>query len=172
MQFLARIRGHFGSRFAVSVASFVMAGLGPVSAAGDPSIHSGIRHVAVSIPPGVSWYLPAMKAGIPVDVLMNMFHIFEYKVDFQRSFESGRSFEVYYDAKDGTIRYSMMSVSGDKIAFYRYQPNPNSAAVYFDATGRSANGKIVLSGAELRAFLDARRNIRATVAAAPLNNSN
>lgn len=133
---------------------------------------SGTRHVAASIRSGVSFYLSATQAGIPVDVLLDMIHIFEHKIDFQRGFHPGDSFEVYYEAKSGIIRYTMISVSGDEIAFYRYQFQPNSAPLYFDATGHSANGKMVLSSAELPSFRDAMRKIRATVAASRLNHSN
>jgi hypothetical protein len=44
-----------------------------------------------------SLYLAAMQAGIPADVVVEMIHMFSYKVDFQRDIKPGDSFEVFYD---------------------------------------------------------------------------
>ena len=132
----------------------------------------GARHVAVpsSVPEGL-FYRQCRRAFPPMWWSI-WFASLPSKVDFQRGFHPGDSFEVYYEVKDAIVRYTMLNVSDNEIAFYRYQPDLNSAAVYFDATGHSANGKMVLSGADLRTFSKERRKIRATVAAAPPNSSN
>jgi murein DD-endopeptidase MepM/ murein hydrolase activator NlpD len=99
-----------------------------------------------------SLYLSAMQAGIPSDVVVQMIHMFSYKVDFQRDIRPGDSFEVFYDyyytpqgqpAKEGNISYAMMRLGGREIALYRYQPDPNQPADYFDSHGRSAKGMLM-----------------------------
>ena len=99
-----------------------------------------------------SLYLSAMQAGIPADVVVQMIHMFSYKVDFQRDIRPGDSFEVFYDyyytpqgqpAKQGNISYAMMRLGGREIALYRYQPDPNLPADYFDAHGQSAKGMLM-----------------------------
>ena len=99
-----------------------------------------------------SLYLSAMQAGIPADVVVQMIHMFSYKVDFQRDIRPGDSFQVYYDyyytpegqpAKQGNISYAMMRLGGREIALYRYQPDPNEPADYFDAHGQSAKGMLM-----------------------------
>jgi murein DD-endopeptidase MepM/ murein hydrolase activator NlpD len=99
-----------------------------------------------------SLYLSAMQAGIPADVVVEMIKMFSYKVDFQRDIRPGDSFEVYYDyyytpdgqpAKEGAISYAAMKLGGRVIALYRYQPDPNQPADYFDAKGQSAKGMLM-----------------------------
>jgi len=99
-----------------------------------------------------SLYLSAMQAGIPADVVVEMIHMFSYKVDFQRDIRPGDSFEVFYDyyytpegqpAKQGNISYAMMRLGGHEIALYRYQPDPNEPADFFDAHGQSAKGMLM-----------------------------
>jgi hypothetical protein len=122
-----------------------------------------------------------MQAGIPADIMVEMIHLFQYKVDFQRDLHPHDSFEVYYDnyytpegqpAKEGNFTYAMMNLGGKQIALYRYQPDANSPADYFDATGRSPKGNAAdarkLSGSELQAFLDHRLKVDDAVAALPL----
>jgi len=99
-----------------------------------------------------SLYLSAMQAGIPADVVNEMGRMFAYKVDFQRDIRPGDSFEVFYDyyytpqgqpAKEGNISYAMMRLGGREIALYRYQPDPNQPADYFDSHGQSAKGMLM-----------------------------
>ena len=99
-----------------------------------------------------SLYLSAMQAGIPADVVVEMIHMFSYKVDFQRDIRPGDSFEVFYNyyytpqgqpAKEGNISYAMMRLGGREIALYRYQQDPNQPADFFDAHGQSAKGMLM-----------------------------
>ncbi len=99
-----------------------------------------------------SLYLAAMQAGIPADVVVDMIHMFSYKVDFQRDLHPGDKFEVYYDyyytpdgtpAKYGAISYAMMTLSGTQIPMYRFQPNPSDPPEYFDSKGESAKGLLM-----------------------------
>ncbi|MEI9993551.1 MAG: peptidoglycan DD-metalloendopeptidase family protein [Rhizomicrobium sp.] len=99
-----------------------------------------------------SLYLAATQAGIPTDVVVSMIKIFSYKVDFQRDLRPGDSFEVYYSyyytpdgqpARDGNIDYAVMRTKGREYALYRYQPDPNAPADYFDAHGESVKGMLM-----------------------------
>jgi murein DD-endopeptidase MepM/ murein hydrolase activator NlpD len=99
-----------------------------------------------------SLYLAAMQAGLPIDVVVEMIHMFSYKVDFQRDIKPGDSFEVFYNyyytpdgkpAKQGDISYAVMRFGAKEIALYRYQPDPNEPADYFDANGQSAKGMLM-----------------------------
>jgi murein DD-endopeptidase MepM/ murein hydrolase activator NlpD len=99
-----------------------------------------------------SLYLAAMQAGIPADVVVDMIHVFSYKVDFQRDLHPGDHFEVYYDyyytpdgqpAKYGAISYAMMTLGGRQIPMYRFQADPGEPAEYFDQKGESAKGMLM-----------------------------
>lgn len=99
-----------------------------------------------------SFYLSAMRAGIPNAVVAELGKMFSYKVDFQRDIHPGDSFEVFYDyyytpegqaAKLGNIAYAVMRLGGKEIVLYRYQADPNSPAEYFDAMGESAKGMLM-----------------------------
>lgn len=99
-----------------------------------------------------SFYLAGMQAGIPADIVVDLIRMFSYKVDFQRDLHPGDSFEVYYDyyytpqgqpAKTGDIAYARMRLSGRDITLYRYQPDADGPADYFDAKGQSAKGLLM-----------------------------
>jgi murein DD-endopeptidase MepM/ murein hydrolase activator NlpD len=99
-----------------------------------------------------SFYLAGMQAGIPADIVVELIRMFSYKVDFQRDLQPGDSFEVYYDyyytpegqpAKTGDIAYARMRLSGRDVTLYRYQPDPDGPADYFDAKGQSAKGMLM-----------------------------
>ena len=97
-----------------------------------------------------SLYLSGMQAGIPADVVVDMIHMFAYKVDFQRDLHPGDRFEVYYDyyytpegqpAKYGAISYAMHAPwAASRSPCTAIQPDPNEPAEYFDAKGQSAKG--------------------------------
>jgi murein DD-endopeptidase MepM/ murein hydrolase activator NlpD len=99
-----------------------------------------------------SLYLSAMQAGIPADVVVEMIRMFSYKVDFQRDIQPGDSFEVFYDyyytpqgqpARIGNITYARMRLGGKDISLYRFQPDANSPADYFDSKGQSTKGMLM-----------------------------
>ncbi|HWF64428.1 MAG TPA: M23 family metallopeptidase, partial [Rhizomicrobium sp.] len=99
-----------------------------------------------------SFYLAGMQAGIPADIVVELIRMFSYKVDFQRDLQPGDGFEVYYDyyytpegqpAKTGDIAYARLRLSGRDVTLYRYQPNPDEPADYFDAKGQSAKGMLM-----------------------------
>lgn len=99
-----------------------------------------------------SLYLSAMKAGIPADVVVEMIHMFSYEVDFQRDIKPGDSFEVFYNyyytpegqpAREGNVSYATMHLGGRTFTLYRYQPDPNEPADYFNAKGQSAKSMLM-----------------------------
>lgn len=99
-----------------------------------------------------SLYLAATQAGIPTDVVIEMIHMFSYKVDFQRDLKPGDTFEVYYDyyytpeglpAKEGNISYAVLRTGGKEITLYRFQPDPNQPADYFDTHGENLKGMLM-----------------------------
>ncbi|HWA03838.1 MAG TPA: M23 family metallopeptidase [Rhizomicrobium sp.] len=99
-----------------------------------------------------SLYLAAMRAGIPADVVVEMIHMFSYEVDFQRDIKPGDSFEVFYNyyytpdgqpARQGNISYATMHLGSRTVTLYRYQPDPNEPADYFNAKGQSAKSMLM-----------------------------
>ena len=99
-----------------------------------------------------SLYLAGMQAGIPADIVVELIHMFSYKVDFQRDLQPGDSFEVYYDyyytpegqpAKTGDIAFARMRLGGRDVTLYRFQPEADEPADYFDAKGQSAKGMLM-----------------------------
>ena len=99
-----------------------------------------------------SLYLSAMRAGIPADVVVEMIHMFSYEVDFQRDIKPGDSFEVFYNyyytpegqpAREGNISFATMHLGGRTVTLYRYQPDPNEPADYFNAKGQSAKSMLM-----------------------------
>jgi murein DD-endopeptidase MepM/ murein hydrolase activator NlpD len=115
-----------------------------------------------------SLYLAGMQAGIPADIVVEMIRMFSYKVDFQRDLHPGDSFEAYYDyyytpegqpAKTGNIAYARMRLAGKDVTLYRYQPDPDQPADYFDAKGQSAKGMLMktpVDGARISSGFGAR----------------
>jgi murein DD-endopeptidase MepM/ murein hydrolase activator NlpD len=115
-----------------------------------------------------SLYLAGMQAGIPADIVVELIRMFSYKVDFQRDLHPGDSFEAYYDyyytpegqpAKTGNIAYARMRLAGKDVTLYRYQPDPDQPADYFDAKGQSAKGMLMktpVDGARISSGFGAR----------------
>ncbi|MBV8975967.1 MAG: M23 family metallopeptidase [Alphaproteobacteria bacterium] len=99
-----------------------------------------------------SLYLSAMRAGIPADVVVEMIHMFSYEVDFQRDIRPGDTFEVFYDyyytpdgqpARNGNVKFATMHLRGRTLTLYRWQPDANEPADYFDAHGQSAKSMLM-----------------------------
>lgn len=99
-----------------------------------------------------SLYLSAMQAGIPAEIVVDMIHMFSYEVDFQRDLHPGNSFQVFYDtyytpdgqpAKQGNVRFATIKLGDRTISLYRYQPDANEPADYFDAHGQSAKSMLM-----------------------------
>ena len=99
-----------------------------------------------------SLYLAAMQSGVPADVVVQMIHMFSYKVDFQRDLKPGDSFEVLYNyyytpdgraAKQGEIAYAAMHLANRTVQLYRFEPHDGGGPDFFDAKGQSAKGMLM-----------------------------
>ncbi|MEJ1969807.1 MAG: peptidoglycan DD-metalloendopeptidase family protein [Rhizomicrobium sp.] len=99
-----------------------------------------------------SLYLAGMQAGIPAGIMVDMIKLFAYKIDFQRDLRPGDAFEVYYSfyytpdglpAREGNIDYALIRTRGHEYRLYRYQPNPDQAAEYYDEHGASLKGMLM-----------------------------
>ncbi|HEX2592389.1 MAG TPA: M23 family metallopeptidase [Rhizomicrobium sp.] len=99
-----------------------------------------------------SLYAAAVHSGVPTDVVVDMIHVLSYKVDFQRDLRPGDSFEVLYDyyytedghpAKQGNVSFASINLGDRTVTLYRYQPNPDEPADYFDAQGQSVKGMLM-----------------------------
>ena len=111
-----------------------------------------VHHHRVSGTIDSSLFLAGTQARIPTDVVEEMINMLTYKVDFQRELHPGDSFEVYYDyyytpdgqpAKTGNVSYMRLRVSGKDVIMYRYLPDGEASADYFDAKGQSAKGMLM-----------------------------
>jgi murein DD-endopeptidase MepM/ murein hydrolase activator NlpD len=98
-----------------------------------------------------SLYLAAMQAGIPAKIVVEMIHMFSYKVDFQREIKPGDTFQVLYSyyytrdgqpAKEGDIQFATMNLGGREITLYRYKTGDGDVD-YFDSKGVSAKGMLM-----------------------------
>jgi len=99
-----------------------------------------------------SLYLAGMQAGIPAGIMVDMIKMFGYKIDFQRDLRPGDSFEVYYSfyyttdglpAREGNIDYAVIRTHSKEYAVYRFQPDPDQAAQYYDSHGESLKGMLM-----------------------------
>lgn len=92
-----------------------------------------------------SLFLSAASAGVPDRVTSQLMYLYSYDVDFQRDVHAGDSFEVfftrYFDefgnpVKSGDIMFAALTLSGKRMALYRYVREPGAAPEYLDAQGR------------------------------------
>jgi hypothetical protein len=123
-----------------------------------------------------SLYLAGMQAGIPAGIMVDMIKLFGAKIDFQR-LRPGDTFEVYYSfyyttdglpAREGNIDYAAVRTRGKEYSGYRFQPDPDKAAEYYDGHGVNLRDGSALSGFTLREFLLERLHTDALLASSPL----
>jgi len=117
-----------------------------------------------------SLFMTAQRAGIPANVMIEMIRLFSYDVDFQREVQPGDSFEVYFErlldgngkaVKDGRILSASMTLSGQQIHYYRYQPSDDNQPDYFNAKGQSVRKALLrtpVDGARLTSGFGRRVN--------------
>ncbi len=113
--------------------------------------------------------LAGQKAGLPMKVLAELIRMYSFDVDFQRDLRRGDSFEVLYDARfeeDGSlavpddILYAALTLSGKRIALYRFAPkgkNPD----YYDTKGDSVRKTLMrtpIDGARLSSRFGMRKH--------------
>ncbi len=116
-----------------------------------------------------SLFLAATKAGVPVEVTLQMIRLFSYDVDFQRDLQPGDKFEVlyriYYDGdgravKSGEILCARLTTKGRTFGLYRYT-TADGDTEYFDEQGRSSKKALMrtpIDGARISSGFGMRRH--------------
>ncbi len=93
----------------------------------DVPLHREMARAAGSIQS--SLFEAGQADGVPIDVMSEIIHAFSYDVDFQRDIQPGDSYEILYEryadgdgklAKIGNILFASLTLSGRKLALYRY----------------------------------------------------
>ncbi|HEY2889968.1 MAG TPA: peptidoglycan DD-metalloendopeptidase family protein [Dongiaceae bacterium] len=83
--------------------------------------------------------------GVPIEVMSEIIHAFSYDVDFQRDIQPGDAYEILYDryedadgnlAKTGNILYASLTLSGKKLALYRFT-TADGRSDWFNPKGNS-----------------------------------
>jgi murein DD-endopeptidase MepM/ murein hydrolase activator NlpD len=100
-------------------------------------------------------------AGVPVEIMFELIRAFSYDVDFQRDIQPGDSFEVVFEqvhdadgkrVRTGRMIYGALSLSGNLLELYRYEPRDGGAPDYFNPKGESAKKALLrtpVDGAKL-----------------------
>ena len=116
-----------------------------------------------------SFYVSAMRAGLSLDVVTQMVQLFSYDVDFQRGLQAGDRFEVLFEriendrgeiVEQGTLLYASLTLSGEELAFYRYE-EPNGPADYFDRAGNNVRKALLrtpIDGARISSGFGVRKH--------------
>lgn len=111
----------------------------------------------------------AAAAGIPVGTLVEMIRALSYDVDFQRDLQPGDTFEVLFErykdkrgepVRDGDILYASLTLSGNRVAIYRYVDS-RGIADYYDSRGESVRKALLrtpVDGARLSSGFGARKH--------------
>ncbi len=111
----------------------------------------------------------AAAAGIPISTLVEMIRALSYDVDFQRDIQPGDTFEVLFEryvdkrgerVRDGDIMYASLTLSGNRVAIYRYV-NSRGVADYYDGKGDSVRKALLrtpVDGARLSSGFGERRH--------------
>ena len=92
-----------------------------------------------------SLFLSAERAGVPMNILMEMIRIYSWDVDFQRDIQAGDSFQVFFErlhddageaVKEGDILHASMTLSGRELRLYRYETQ-DGIIDYYNEEGHS-----------------------------------
>lgn len=94
---------------------------------------------------GSSFYLSAMDAGIPEGIILDVYDLLAFEMDFERDIRAGQKFYVLYEenfASDKKVENGrVLAVSFDalrgNVRMYRYV-KPNGQAGYYDENGNGA----------------------------------
>jgi murein DD-endopeptidase MepM/ murein hydrolase activator NlpD len=108
-----------------------------------------------------SLFKAGTNAGVPVEVMFELIRAFSYDVDFQRDIQPGDSFEVVFEqthdasgrrVKTGHMIYGALSLSGNLLELYRYDPHDGSGPDFFNPKGESVKKALLrtpIDGAKL-----------------------
>ena len=116
-----------------------------------------------------SLYLAAKKSGLPIEILMEVVHIFGFAVDWQRDVQSGDHFSVLYEVlidKEmnpvgyGSVIFASLTLSESETSIFRYEFNDGSSD-YFEENGKSVRRALMrtpINGARLSSGYGMRRH--------------
>jgi murein DD-endopeptidase MepM/ murein hydrolase activator NlpD len=116
-----------------------------------------------------SLYEAALQSGLPVEILMNMTHLFSFDVDFQRDIRPHDRFEAIFERhfndrgdiiKEGPILYASLTVQNDVLRIYRHVADDGKAD-YFDGRGQTVRKTLLktpIDGARLTSRYGMRRH--------------
>ena len=117
----------------------------------------------------LSLYNAAIKAGMPVEVLIQMIRAYSYDVDFQRDIRPGDRFETLYEkmldengnfVSGGAILYASLNTSGRTLPIYRYETSDGEVDL-FNEEGQSVRKTLMITpidGARLSSRYGMRRH--------------
>jgi murein DD-endopeptidase MepM/ murein hydrolase activator NlpD len=114
-----------------------------------------------------SLYLSAIRAGVPVGVVVEMIRLFSWDVDFERDIQPGDRFEVMFErhsapngSKDGAVSYASLTLGQKQLKLYRFEFD-DGVVDYFNERGfsvRKALLKTPIDGAKLTSKFGMRRH--------------
>lgn len=116
-----------------------------------------------------SLFESAVTAGVPVQTLVDVIRALSYDVDFQRDIQPGDLFEVMFErhidskgrpVRDGDVRYASLTLSGNRVAVYRYVDSDGNVD-YYSASGESVRKALLrtpVDGARLSSGFGKRRH--------------
>ncbi len=108
-----------------------------------------------------SLFKAGTDAGVPVEIMFELIRAFSYDVDFQRDIQPGDSFEVLFEqthdasgrlVRTGRMIYGALSLSGNLLELYRYEPRDTNQSDYFNPKGESVKKALLrtpIDGAKL-----------------------
>lgn len=116
-----------------------------------------------------SLYNAAIKAGMPIEVLIQMIRAYSYDIDFQRDIHPEDLFEAVYEkmvdekgnfVRGGSILYASLSTSGRTMPIYRYKTTDGNVD-FFNEKGQSVKKTLMVTpidGARLSSSYGMRRH--------------
>ena len=104
-----------------------------------------IAYKTGEIAQGSSFYLSALEAGIPEGIILDVYDLLAFEMDFERDIRAGQKFHVLYEenfASDKKVDNGhILAVSFDalrgNVQMYRYV-KPDGKSGYYDANGNGA----------------------------------
>jgi murein DD-endopeptidase MepM/ murein hydrolase activator NlpD len=93
-----------------------------------------------------SLYVAGVNVGVPPAIMIQLIQLYSFDVDFQRDIQPGDAFAVMFEnqydesgkaVQQGDIVYATLTLQGQTIRLYRYQPG-NGDLDYFNEKGESA----------------------------------
>ena len=116
-----------------------------------------------------SLYVDAVRAGVPVPVVVELIRALSFEVDFQREIRPNDGFHIFYDrlltpdgklAKSGDLIYGALTLKGKTLPLYRYRMLDGSVD-YFNTRGQSVRKALMrtpVDGARLSSRFGRRRH--------------